>query len=264
MSQVDGFAFLRALRKMNLQISELDSEKPSLAGRPRKIVGRLEKLGVGLESTRPEAGQLSRHGFEVKTIFDVGVDAGTPFLYDAFPDTDFVLVDPISESEQRVSAWADKINYTFYCCALGDEEGEAEINLPTTTRRTAISRASLEEFSDQYKENFESIEKRVVPVQTLDNIAANFEGPFGIKVDTEGFEMNVLAGAQECLSRTEFVIVEASVRERFKNGYRFSELVGFLGKHGFEILEFLRPIRPNSADCDVLFARYDSKYFQLG
>ncbi len=36
-----------------------------------------------------------------------------------------------------------------------------------------------------------------------------------------------------------------------------------LSRRGFEILDFPRPIRPDSDDCDVLFARYDSARFDF-
>ncbi len=36
-----------------------------------------------------------------------------------------------------------------------------------------------------------------------------------------------------------------------------------MGQNGFEILDFPRPIRQESDDCDVLFARYDSARFDF-
>lgn len=71
------------------------------------------------------------------------------------------------------------------------------------------------------------------------------------------------AEGRSSAKRTEFVLAEANVKRRYLGGYGFSELVSFMGQNGFEILDFTRPIRPESDDCDVLFARYDSARFDF-
>lgn len=263
MSRAKPFAFLRALRSLNVDLAPLDPAEDSLAARPRRLFQRLEKLGYAIEHARPSAAVLRGFGFRPRTVFDIGVHAGTPLIYRSFPDARFLLIDPMAECEARIAKWRERIDLEFHCCALGAEEGETEINLPVTGRRRAVARASVRDFAPGYREGFESVEKRTVPLRRLDSLAAAAEPPFGIKIDTEGYELEVIQGAEETLKRTEFVIAEVSVRQRFAGGYRFSELVGALGRHGFEPLDFLRPLRPDSPDCDLLFARYDGPHFAL-
>ncbi len=85
-----------------------------------------------------------------------------------------------------------------------------------------------------------------------------------MKIDTEGFELEVIKGATKTLKKTEFVIAEVSAKRRFQGSYRFSELIAALGKQGFEPLDFLSPLRPDKEGCDILFARYDSPRFDFG
>ncbi len=73
----------------------------------------------------------------------------------------------------------------------------------------------------------------------------------------------VRAEGRSRAKRAIFVLAEANVNRRYVGGYRFSELVSFMGQNGFEILDFPRPIRQESDDCDVLFARYDSARFDF-
>ena len=40
---------------------------------------------------------LGRFQFAPRTVIDVGVEAGTPELYRAFPDADLLLVEPMEE-----------------------------------------------------------------------------------------------------------------------------------------------------------------------
>src|SRR5690349_20367910 len=45
-----------------------------------------------------------RHGYAPATVIDVGVAAGTPVLYEAFPDAYHVLVEPLAEFEPALQA----------------------------------------------------------------------------------------------------------------------------------------------------------------
>ena len=263
MSRANAWEFIRALKSQNAALAPIDPTGPSLVDRPKRLFNKLERLGFALEYTTPQTAALQSFGFEPKTVFDIGVHAGTPLIYNAFPDAHFVLADPVAECENQVARWKDRISMEFHCCAVGAAKGSVQVNIPTTTRRTAIARASVLEYAEGYRETFESVEKIEVPVRTLDDLAKGAVPPFGIKIDTEGYELEVIKGARKTLKDSEFVLAEVSVRPRFEGGYRFSEFVAEMGKQGFEPLDFMRPIRPDSSDCDLLFARYDSELFAL-
>jgi FkbM family methyltransferase len=265
MSRADAFAFVRALKAIGVNMTSADDARPqNIAERPRPLMRQLERQGFTVEAATPSAEILKRFDFEATTVFDVGVDTGTPLIYDAFPNAHFVLIDPVSESEDRVQHWKDKINFDFVHCALGAAAGTAEVKIPRRPNRVRASRASLAEFEDGNAAMFEDFETRDIKIRTLDDVAAGYKGPFGLKVDTEGFELEVIKGAGETLKQCSFVIAEVSVKRRFRGGYRFSELIGELGKNGFEPIDFLRPLRPDAVDCDVLFAPYESDRFDFG
>jgi hypothetical protein len=61
----------------------------------------------------------------------------------------------------------------------------------------------------------------------------------GLKIDTEGYELEVLRGAVETLPSCAFVICEASIQKRFHDSYEFSQLVAFMFDHGFRISTIL-------------------------
>ena len=264
MSRADPFAFVKALKAIGVNLSSSDDARPAnIANRPRPLVRQLERQGFTIEAANPSADILKRFGFEAHTVFDVGVDAGTPLIYDAFPDAHFVLIDPVKESEQRVAVWKDRITFDFVHCALGAKNGTAQVAIPKRPNRVRASRASIAEFENENAAMFDDFEKRQVELRTLDSISHDYDGPFGLKIDTEGFELEVVKGAAETLKKCSFVIAEVSVKRRFKGGYRFSELIGELGRAGFEPIDFLRPLRPDAVDCDVLFAPYETKRFDF-
>lgn len=264
MPRANAFDFVRAMNGLGVAFSSTTNEQDGgLAKRPRRLLRRLERQGFSVEQSGLNAKTLQDYGFKPDIVFDIGVDFGTPELYNAFPKSKFILIDPVAESETKVAGWSDRIDYDFHCCAVGAQSGNITLNVPSTDTKVRHSRASINEFEEGYNDIFASIEQRDVPLKKLDDITDGMSGTFGIKIDTEGAELDVIKGATRTLEQTEFVIAEASIKMRYKDGYRFSDLVAAMAANGFEILEFLRPIRPGNADCDVLFARFDSGRFHI-
>ncbi len=259
MPKIDAFSFRRLLRSVGLKVVEFESG--DFIG-PRPVMRRLNSAGLSVISGGVTAKNLGSFGFDVDTILDVGVDAGTPFLYEAFPDKKFILFDPIEETAQRVAPWRERIDYDLNIVALDADEGQAELIIPTTDRKRR-SLASVAGFSEEYENRIVKMEKRIVDKRRLDSYTSDIPGRFGLKIDTEGNELAVIRGAEETLKRTDFVIAEVSVKRRFKDGYRFSDFVAEMGKHGFELIEALRPVDRDAPDCDLLFVRWNSKWFDL-
>jgi len=164
---------------------------------------------------------------------------------------------------QEYKAAIDGISASYSCetiyKAVGKEPGHLEINVAPDDPQLS----SLLERSDLTAEGLKS-EKRTIEVTTLDSIFAGKQLPAKtlLKIDTEGNELAVLQGAEEILPRIDCVIAEASIAPRFKDGYRFDDLVAFLADRGFELYSFLyithkvEEMQPRFAD--VVFMRSDA------
>lgn len=194
--------------------------------------------------------------FEAPVIIDVGVLNGTPFLYDSFPDAKFLLIDPLEESKEAIARfWGDKLDYDFHVAALGARKGSLTLELePGRLARSSGSRRAAMDAETEH---------RKVDVVRLDSITDGLDGPFGLKIDTEGHELEVLKGATKTLKRCEFVIAEVSIKKRFEGGYRFSEIIGFMADHGFEAHSFLSGLTRAPRMSDVLFIPADSPRFDM-
>jgi hypothetical protein len=85
----------------------------------------------------------------------------------------------------------------------------------------------------------------------------NEPGPYVLKIDTEGNELNVLRGACDTLEDTWLVIAEVSVHERFHGSYRFFDLLSFMDRAGFEVGNVLTDPKPGSMVkfLDIAFVR---------
>ncbi len=73
----------------------------------------------------------------------------------------------------------------------------------------------------------------------LDDIANERElvGPFVVKVDVEGAELEVLPGALEVLRATEPVLLEGSLFEFIPGAPQFHEVVSWMHDHGFVVAD---------------------------
>jgi FkbM family methyltransferase len=188
----------------------------------------------------------------VASIIDVGVNHGTPALYRAFPQLPFLLVDPQAGADERLRIRPR--DYRFANTALGAAPGTLAIHeeggRSTALERTALTRAR-------------ETETYQAPVTTLDLLIDQhaLPGPIGLKIDTEGYEVEVLKGLQRHAPSIGFVICECSIRRRFVGGYAMADLVGELKAKGFDVFNFLNPPKEKPNFYDLLFLRADHPLF---
>lgn len=202
----------------------------------KKIIGTL--LGkLGYEITRKDRGgfnsaylaRLCAPG----TVFDAGVGPGTPELYGAYPGAKFILVEPLAEFKETLDRIAGKYNCVICNKALGEVKGTLVMSVETDAQLSSFCQRPRAEAPP---------ESRPVEVTTLDAILAENPGiarPILIKIDVEGYELNVLRGGARLLKLAEMVIVETSVAKRFENGAALADVIAFMDKNGFEVFDFL-------------------------
>lgn len=182
---------------------------------------------------------------EIDTLIDIGVGPmGTPEMYNRFPDANLILIDPLDETEKYIDDHLQARNVSFFKCALGEEQGESVIHVEREIGNSSILNvASI---------NFESdlLEKRTVQIRTLDSVISTQDhmGKVGIKIDTEGFELNIVKGARKTLESTEFVLAEVRHNhESFEGVYKLHDFVGEMQDNGF-ILTMILTAKPFIAD----------------
>ncbi len=187
-------------------------------------------------------------------IFDVGVRSGTPELYRCFKETPFVLVDPQKGGEALLQSKPK--HYQFIPVGLGAEPGRLVLR-EQSGKSTFLERTELTKT--------ETLERHEVEITTLDALIEQYapEGSIGIKVDVEGFEMEVFRGlSASSAQRVDFIIVEASVKNRFEGGYHCIELLSLLGEKGFRFYNILNPVKGKARlFVDFMLLRHDDPAF---
>ncbi|MBI2839370.1 MAG: FkbM family methyltransferase [Acidobacteria bacterium] len=211
-------------------------------------------------AARPRTGswdpmQLERIGSRPRTIVDVGVAQGTPELYGAFPDAHLVLIEPLVEFQPCISQFLDHHRGTFFPVGLGAHPGMRTMYIePKYMERSSLFKRAPAEASGERHST------RGIAVTTLDALLAehHFAPPFGLKIDAEGCEYEIIQGAAEFLRLTDFVIAEVAVPRRFDGGYEFLGFIELMSSRGFvvsEVLDIGRAPDGSLAFLDMVFTR---------
>jgi FkbM family methyltransferase len=227
----------------------------------RSLDSLLRRFGWTLESTRGEPrmsprgalANVRRLGIVPGTVIDVGAAYGdwSAECAAVFPDARYLVVEPLSEYgpflDDSLRAIGD---VQRIAAAAGAEEGDLTLNVHADLVGTSMHR--------EYEKGLE-IEARRVPAVTIDGIVKTYDAapPYLLKVDVQGAELDVLAGAVETLRATELVVLEVSFLEFFEGGARFDEVVAALAEAGFAAYDLLgvgyRPLDGALSQADLLF-----------
>ena len=196
---------------------------------------------------RPE--NLRKPGLEPATVIDVGVARGTPNLYNAFPKARLVLIEPLAEFEDDLRRIAKRRDGEYVLTAVGAEAGTAVINVdPDTLYGSSLL------VNSWASPDAPAPERREIGVTTLDALRRErgWEGPFGLKLDVEGYERQVIAGAAELLRETQFVIAEVSVAQQYAGSAPFAAFIATMDGHGFALNDVLDGRRRGAEGVDFL------------
>ena len=102
---------------------------------------------------------------------------------------------------------------------------------------------------------------------TIDNQVKEkkLQGPFLVKLDTHGFERQILQGAAETLQNTSLLIVEAYNFVKSADQMRFHELCAYMESKNFRCIDLVEPFfRPHDNalwQMDLFFIRSDHPSF---
>jgi FkbM family methyltransferase len=127
-------------------------------------------------------------------------------------------------------------NYIALNKAVGDYDGEIEIPEINYHENNNIGAFSFEKKYRNYldQEKYMMKSKSHVPIITLNNFLM-YKAPSLIKIDVEGYELNVLKGSDKFLENNNYppIIFEAWDMVWFENGKQ--ELLNYINYLGYEI-----------------------------
>jgi FkbM family methyltransferase len=196
-------------------------------------------------------GLLHELGFSPAAICDVGASDGrwSRRCLEVFQRARYFCVEPLDEHQVQLARLsAEHPNVSYWQGCLGPQAGTVILNVDGDGSSILPGH-----FGNLYGI------QREVPVETLDNLVlkGTCPQPELIKLDVQGYELEILKGAPSALTETQAIIAEISFFP-FQSGMPvFHEVVRQLAEHGFVVHDILslslRPLDRAAGQIDVLF-----------
>lgn len=170
-----------------------------------------------------------------KTVIDVGVGYGTPELYNAFPNAYFILVEPLKQFKPYIDEIKSIVDCEVHYKAASDISETRVIDVDINN----LQKSSFKQRSELTKTNnlLEKQEVNTIPLKEIIKDNNKFYSPAILKIDTEGYELEVLKGCNNYLGLIDYIILEASVEKRFEQSYNFEDIIIFLNNKGFKLFD---------------------------
>lgn len=194
-------------------------------------------------------------GIEFKTVIDVGVGHGSPTIYKSIPQAKFYLVEPVPSAKPLLEKLSRELNAKVFNVAAGATDGSIEFFVhPDTTGSSSYK---------QLEGTFFDGTSVMVPVRRLDQIIDQpLARPALLKIDTQGAELEVLAGAEGILDQLDVIIVEVSFHEFRQGAPEVHDIVIRMAELGFRCYEVLeghyRSVDNALAQVDFAFVKKES------
>lgn len=220
---------------------------------------------AALTSTRPPAyglepflSLLKCFGFNPKHIVDIGAHKGswTRRAIDFFPDAQYTLVEPQDHLKAHVQDLFDRgYKITWINAGVADKPGLLPFNI--SYRDDSSTFVSVSGDGGQQVS---------VPVKTLNEIvsARNAPSPEMVKIDAEGFDLKVLAGASDLFGKTDIFFVEVVVCAGLYEN-TLARVVQRMDAAGYRVVDITDINRSTKYGvlwlCELAFLRNESKLF---
>lgn len=142
----------------------------------------------------------------IKRVVDVGANVGQFWLATRTlcPDAEILSIEPDPNSFELLRANVGECKFTeLQMCGIGAESAELIFNV----HPLLSSMSSFAELAGGFK----PIKRIPVKVQPLDLVLAKYDCIDLLKIDVEGWELNVIQGGGGILSRVRYILIEMSI-----------------------------------------------------
>ncbi len=175
---------------------------------------------------------------DCKHIVDIGANKGQFALVArrCFPRARIDTFEPLAEPADRFTKiFADDINTKLHRCAIGAKQATMTIHI--SERDDSSSLLPIGPIQSElfpHTGEREVRETQVFPLhEAID--AASLSSPALLKIDVQGFELEVLKGCNAMLNRFSYVYVECSFVELYIGQAMAHEVIDYLHDHEFTL-----------------------------
>jgi FkbM family methyltransferase len=204
-----------------------------LISRPAWRAGLRNGIGAAIEH-RPFLENL-----EVSTVVDIGANKGQFSLlaFEIFKNCKIFAFEPLTEPAAKFRKWAARWpSIQLFEVAIAPTAGEAPIYV--SDRDDSSSLLPITEVQALHFPGTSLKEIRKIRTVPLDQCLApeDIVAPALLKIDVQGFELEVLKGSESLLSAFKWLYIECSYIELYDGQPLEKEITEFLEKRAFKFV----------------------------
>jgi FkbM family methyltransferase len=200
--------------------------------------------------------RIKRLGFNPAVAIDVGAYVGhwTRSFKQIFPDAQVLMIEPQASKTSALSKVRSELPNLELRVALLGAKTETSVGFcESETASSVLTEAGIRRPPTTH-----------MAMTTLDAITEG--GPFArpnfIKLDVQGYEIEVLRGSARTLELAEAVLMEVNLLRLHEGAPLFHESAEYMGKRGFQVYDLCslirRPYDGAVWQADVIFVRNSS------
>jgi len=226
----------------------------------RLIPGKIKKSirdSLGVPTQEASLSNIRRLGFNPGCCLDIGAYQGewTCDFKQIFPDCAVLMLEGQEEKESYLKTIKNTYSHVDYRIAL------------LGAGQNTVVFHKYESGSSVLKEDNVTgavVETRtLIPLDTLVS-GSPFARPDLIKIDTQGYELEILKGGTKTLAAAEFVLLEVSLLDIYRDCPLVGDVIDFMQGHGFVLYDICtlmkRPLDGALFQSDFLFVKKTSPF----
>ena len=201
-------------------------------------------------------------GADFRSVLDVGAHRGQFALFAGwrFPGTKLYCFEPLPDARGKLeSVLADQPESSTFPLALGSRSGRVTMHVSRRDDSSSILRPT-ERQTAAFPGTDEAAQEEV-ELARLDDVLAGggpLPRPCLLKIDVQGAELEVLAGARRTLENVDELLVECSFVELYRGQALAAQVIADICTRGFDlsgVYGVVRDVRRRCLQADLLFSR---------
>lgn len=209
----------------------------------KKIIKKiLRKNGLQLEKY-PDNDLLRRmkiiDDFNINILFDIGANVGqyASKIRELGYKNKIISFEPLKSAFKELKKASSKDNnWSVNNYALGNKDGKIMINIAGNSHSSSI--LNMLPVHTKSAPGSKYIAQEEIAIKKFDSIYNSFctkTDRVMIKTDTQGYEKNVIDGANKSLKQIKIIQLEMSILPLYKNEMLFIEMINYLDSKGFQL-----------------------------